>query len=51
VQGCNASQISLPALKSYTVTLDLQGTAGTQGFEVIGATKSQRLELPATGPT
>ena len=30
----------------FSVDLDLQGITGTEGVEVIGATKTERLEVP-----
>jgi hypothetical protein len=33
----------------YTVELDLSGVTGTSGVEVIGATRTEQLEVPATG--
>ncbi len=32
----------------YAVNLDLQGITGTEGVEVIGATKTERLAVPTT---
>jgi hypothetical protein len=32
----------------YTVELDLQGISGTEGIEVIGATCTERIAVPAT---
>ena len=32
----------------YSVSLDLQGITGTEGVEVIGATKTERLAVPTT---
>jgi hypothetical protein len=32
----------------YSVNLDLQGVSGTEGVEVIGASKTERLAVPPT---
>ena len=32
----------------YSVNLDLQGVTGTEGVEVIGATRTERLAVPTT---
>ena len=42
--------IGLPALAPYTVSLNLTGVTGTRGIEVIGATRSERLDVPPDGP-
>ena len=43
--------IGLPALAPYDVSIPLSGIMGTKGIEVIGATRSKRIELPpTTGP-
>jgi heat shock protein HslJ len=44
VTGC-ASGTGLPVLTNYTATLDLTGTMGTCGIEVIGATRNQTVDL------
>lgn len=46
VIGCLPG-IGLPALAPYSVSLRLGGTVGTRGIEVLGATRSKRLDLPA----
>lgn len=43
--------IGLPALAPYTATLRLEGRIGTQGIEVVGATRRQKIDverLPAS---
>lgn len=45
VIGCLPG-IGLPALAPYSVTLRLAGTVGTRGVEVLGATRTERLDLP-----
>jgi hypothetical protein len=42
--------IGLPALAPYDVSIPLSGITGTRGIEVIGATRSKRIEVPPTGP-
>jgi hypothetical protein len=42
--------IGLPALAPYDVSIPLSGITGTKGIEVIGATRSKRIELPPTEP-
>jgi hypothetical protein len=42
--------IGLPALAPYDVSIPLSGITGTRGIEVIGATRSKRIELPPTEP-
>ena len=34
----------------YTVSLNLTGVTGTRGVEVIGATRSEKLDVPPDGP-
>jgi hypothetical protein len=46
VQGCQRG-LGLPVLTPYTVALRLDGTIGTRGIEVVGATRSQRIDIPA----
>jgi hypothetical protein len=41
--------IGLPALKPYEVTLALTSFLGTQGVEVIGATRTQKIDIDPTG--
>ena len=47
VVGC-LPEVGLPAIGDYVVKLDLEGTIGTRGIEVIGANRSQKINLPAT---
>jgi hypothetical protein len=41
--------IGLPALAPYQVAIPLAGITGTEGIEVIGATRSERRDVPPTG--
>lgn len=45
VIGCLPGGICLPALGSYEVTIPLAGSIGSQGIEVIGATKQKKLDV------
>jgi hypothetical protein len=45
VIGC-LPEIGLPAVAPYVVTLDLVGTIGTRGIEVIGASRSEKIDVP-----
>lgn len=45
VVGCLRG-IGLPALAPYTVSIPLNGITGTEGIEVIGATRSEKIEIP-----
>ena len=38
--------IGLPALAPYRVSLALAGSLGTQGIEVIGASRTERIDVP-----
>jgi hypothetical protein len=46
VQGC-VRDLGLPVLTPYTARLRLGSTVGTRGVEVVGATRSQRIDVPA----
>lgn len=46
VVGC-LPEVGLPAFAPYTVKLDLEGTIGTRGVEVIGANRSEKIDIPA----
>ena len=51
VVGCLPGSVFLPAERPFSVTLGLAGVTGTQGVEVIGGSRSQRLDVPPTdGP-
>jgi hypothetical protein len=50
VQGCLSGDVGLPAEKPFTVTLDLRGTLGTLGVEVIGANRRERFDVPPGVP-
>lgn len=41
--------IGLPATAPYTVSISLNGIIGTEGIEVIGATKSEKRAIPPDG--
>ena len=41
--------IGLPAVAPYTASIPLAGITGTEGIEVIGATRSERIEVPPEG--
>ncbi|AQZ68401.1 unnamed protein product [[Actinomadura] parvosata subsp. kistnae] len=38
--------VGLPATAPYTVSLPLDGILGTEGIEVIGATKKKEIKVP-----
>jgi hypothetical protein len=42
----SARGIGLPVTEPYTAILALNGTIGTQGIEVIGATRSEKISVP-----
>lgn len=46
VVGCLPGGVCLDAIKPYTVTLPLSHVTGSRGIEVIGATKTERFEVP-----
>lgn len=45
VVGCQ-SGIGLPATAPYHVALDISHLIGTEGIEVIGASKKQKIKVP-----
>jgi heat shock protein HslJ len=47
VRACHPSEVGLPATGPYTATRDVSHTLGTQGIEVVGATRSQRIDVPS----
>ena len=49
VVGSLPGGIGLPALAPYEVTLPLAGFLGTQGIEVIGASRVQRFDISPSG--
>jgi len=49
VVGCRAGDIDLPARAPYTVCLPLTGSMGTEGVEVIGASRSEKIPLAGGG--
>lgn len=46
VVGC-LPEVGLPAVADYVVKLDLEGTVGTRGIEVIGTNHSEKIDIPA----
>jgi len=50
VVGC-MPPIGQPAIVPYVVELDLDGISGTMGIEVIGASHTERIELPKGAET
>jgi hypothetical protein len=46
VIGSLPGGIGLPATAPYIASLSLNGTVGTQGIEVIGATRSEQISVP-----
>ena len=46
VTGCLSGGIGLPATEPYTAIFALNGTIGTKGIEVIGATRSEKISVP-----
>lgn len=44
VVGCRKG-IGLPMVVSYVATLDLQGTVGTKGMNVIGANGEKKIDF------
>jgi hypothetical protein len=46
VTGCLPGGIGLPATAPYTASLPLNGTIGTRGIEVIGATRTEKIDIP-----
>jgi hypothetical protein len=46
VVGC-LPEIGLPTTAPYVVRLDLASTIGTQGIEVIGAKRTEKIDIPA----
>lgn len=45
VVGCLPGEICLDAVKPFVVWIDLAGIVGSQGIEVIGATKTEKIAL------
>jgi len=50
VVGC-MPPIGQPAIIPYVVELDLTGIVGTQGVEVIGADRTEKIDLPSAAET
>ncbi len=46
VVGCLPGGIGLPATAPYTAWINLSGSTGTEGIEVIGATRSEKIAVP-----
>ena len=40
----------MPGLTPYTASLRLGSSVGTKGIEVVGATRSLRIDVPALAP-
>jgi hypothetical protein len=49
VIGTLPSGICLRAVKPYMVTLDISNVLGTRGIEVMGARRSEQIEVPPRG--
>jgi hypothetical protein len=47
VVGC-LPEIGLPATAPYVVRLDLASTIGTHGIEVIGANRTEKIDIPSS---
>jgi len=45
VTGC-LPEVGLPAVTSYVAKFDLEGTIGTRGIDVIGASRSEKIDIP-----
>lgn len=45
VVGC-LPEVGLPVVTPYVVRLDLSGTLGTCGIEVIGASRTEKIDIP-----
>ena len=45
VVGSLPGGIGIPALAPYTVSLPLAGVMGTKGIEVVGATRSEKIDV------
>jgi hypothetical protein len=45
VVGC-LPEVGLPAVAPYVAKLDLNGTIGTHGIEVIGANRAKKIDIP-----
>lgn len=48
VVGC-LPEVGLPAIAPYVVSLELAGTIGTRGIEVIGASRSEKIDIATYG--
>ena len=46
VVGCLSGPVCLPGTKPYVEALPLDGITGTQGIEIVGASRRQRIRLP-----
>ena len=49
IVGCLPGGIGLPVTAPYTAWINLSAITGTEGIEVIGARRSERLEVPPKG--
>jgi len=50
VRACAVGDVGSPVETPYKVSLDLTGVLGTQGIEVAGATRRQRIDVPPKPP-
>ena len=46
VVGC-MPEVGLPAVGDYVAKLELNGTMGTRGIEVIGTNRSEKIRIPS----
>jgi hypothetical protein len=46
VVACLPGPICLPQVRPFTETLPLDGILGTEGIEVVGATRRQQIRVP-----
>jgi hypothetical protein len=46
VVGCLPGPICLPQVRRYTETLPLDGILGTNGIEVVGASRREQIRVP-----
>ena len=47
VVGCLPDGIGVPTTAPYIVRINLSGVTGTKGVEVMGATRSEKIEVPS----
>jgi hypothetical protein len=46
VVGCLRGPVCLATTKTFTEVLPLDGTIGTEGIDVVGATRRKRIDVP-----